>query len=93
MVFQFLPNTYVQTYFLHIEKKQTGVTLAAARYSSEDAAQVVEYIQAVIDYTVKSKPYRKAVQTLKELKNEMEIIKSREAEKKMTKTDEVEEEV
>ena len=75
------------------EKKQFGVTLAAARYSSEDAAQVVEYIQAVIDFTRKSKPYQKAVQSLKELKEEMEIIENKEMERNLIKAEEVEDEV
>ena len=66
---------------LFTDKRQIGVTLAAARYSSEDAAQVVEYIQAVIDFAKKIKPYKKAVQSLKKLKEEMEILENRERER------------
>lgn len=69
------------------------MTLAAARYSSEDAAQVVEYIQAVVDFSRKSKPYLHALQTLKKLKSEMEKIENREVERSLTKQDEITDEV
>lgn len=54
---------------------------------------MVEYIQAVIDFTRKSKPHRKAVHTLKELKDEMEIIESKELERNLMKSEEVDDEV
>ena len=75
------------------ERRQQYVTLAAARYSSEDAAQVVEYIQAVIDYSRRSKPYQQAVQSLKELKEEMEVIESKEKERALILSQQVPTEV
>ena len=65
------------------------MTLAAARYSSEDAAQVVEYIQAVIDFSKKSKPYHKAKETLKELKIEREKMEKKSQERTLMLSQEV----
>lgn len=45
-----------------------GLSLQAARYSSEDAAQIVEYVQLVIQFTRKYRPYHRTLQTLKSLK-------------------------
>eukprot|EP00794_Sanderia_malayensis_P000407 gene407-1042_t len=64
------------------DKKNLGLSLAAARYSSEDAAHLVEYCQAVIEFTRKNKPYLNAKKVLKDLQDEKELIDSAKSEKK-----------
>lgn len=54
------------------DERNTGITLHAAKYSSEDAAQIVEYIQLVIQFSRKYQPYMKSVQMLEGLKQEKE---------------------
>ena len=49
-----------------------GITLQAARYSSEDAAQIVEYVQLVIQFTRKYTPYTRTLESLNFLKKEKE---------------------
>ena len=63
------------------------------RYSSEDAAQVVEYIEAVIDFIRKNKPHKQAIKLLKDLKNEVELREHRQLERKLTQESEKEDEV
>ena len=63
------------------------------RYSSEDAAQVVEYIEAVIDFVRKNKPHKQAIKLLKDLKNEVELREHRQLERKLTQESEKENEV
>lgn len=69
---------------LCLERKVQGITIAAAKYSSEDAAVLVEYIIALVDYTRLYKPYNKAMEYLEELmrlkeederRNELELEK------------------
>ena len=67
------------------------MSLAAAQYSSEDAAQVVEYIQAVIDVTRKSIPYKTAMQALVKLNQELNSIKIKKAEREEEKSVSIEE--
>ncbi len=69
-------------FVVFLDKKNFGLTLAAARYSSEDAAQLVEYCQAVIDFTRKNKPYLNAKKVLHDLQDELEIIEAKNLERK-----------
>ncbi len=57
------------------------MTLAAARYSSEDAAQLVEYCQSVIEFTRRNKPYRNALKVLHDLQDELEVIENKKSER------------
>ena len=52
------------------ESKQQGISLQAARYSSEDAASIMEYVQQVVHYTLKYRPYIQTVELLASLKAE-----------------------
>ena len=54
------------------ERKMQGITIAAAKYSSEDAAVLVEYTVAIVEYTRLYKPYRKASDYLQDLLREQE---------------------
>lgn len=54
------------------EKKPQGITITAAKYSSEDAAVLVEYTVALVEYTSRYHPYKKACDTLEELMTERE---------------------
>ena len=54
------------------ERKPQGITTSAAKYSSEDAAVLVEYTVALVEYTRLYKPYRKACDYLEELVKERE---------------------
>lgn len=49
-------------------KSDAGISLQAARFSSEDAAQIVEYVQKVIYFTRKYKPYIRTKNQLNKLK-------------------------
>ena len=49
-----------------------GITVQAARYSSEDAAQIVEYIQLVVQFSKRYQPYQKTLQILEGLKIDKE---------------------
>ena len=52
-----------------IDQEYKGITVAAARYASEDAATLVHYVIAVIEYTRQCGPLRGA-------KEKVEIIKA-----------------
>ena len=54
------------------ERKVQGITTTAAKYSSEDAAVLVEYTVALVEYTRLYKPYKKACDYLEELLKERE---------------------
>ena len=54
------------------ERKIQGITIAAAKYSSEDAAVLLEYAVAIVEYTRLYKPYRKACDYLQDLLREHE---------------------
>lgn len=63
----------VQSYYvIQTERKPQGITTTAAKYSSEDAAVLVEYTVALVEYTRLYKPYRKACDYLEELLKERE---------------------
>ena len=67
------PNVFQQECeSLFLERKAQGITLAAAKYSSEDAAILVEYIISLVEYTRLYKPYKKALEYLEELIREKE---------------------
>ncbi|XP_048577711.1 dynein axonemal heavy chain 8 isoform X3 [Nematostella vectensis] len=59
-------------------RKIQGITIAAAKYSSEDAAVLVEYAIALVEYTRLYNPYRKAMMYLDELQREKEENEQRE---------------
>jgi len=46
--------------------------LQAAKYSSEDAGQIVEYIQLVVQFSRKYQPYKRNLQILESLKQDKE---------------------
>lgn len=64
--------TNYESYSFFLERKAQGITLAAAKYSSEDAAVVVEYIISLVEYTRLYKPYKKALEYLEDLIKEKE---------------------
>ena len=49
-----------------------GITVTAARYSSEDVVILVEYVLALLHYTEQFKPYKKIVDYLTNLYAEQE---------------------
>ena len=49
-----------------------GITLAAAKYSSEDAATLVNYTIAIVEYTRLCGPLKAALERMNELQREME---------------------
>lgn len=62
------------------DRKPQGITITAAKYSSEDAAVLVEYTVALVEYTRLYKPFRKANDYLQQLLREQEDgVKQREA--------------
>lgn len=63
-----------------------GISIHAAKYSSEDAAQMVEYVQSVVHFTKKYQPYKEALRSLKKLETEKEAMEKELAE--MGKPDE-----
>lgn len=49
-----------------------GITLAAAKYSSEDAATLVNYTIAIVEYTQLCGPLKNALEKVQELQREIE---------------------
>ena len=49
-----------------------GITIAAARYSSEDAATLVNYTIAIVEYTRRCGPLKAALEKMHELEREIE---------------------
>ena len=49
-----------------------GITLAAAKYSSEDAATLVNYTIAIVEYTQLCGPLKTALEKVQELQREIE---------------------
>ena len=49
-----------------------GITIAAARYSSEDAATLVNYTIAIVEYTRRCGPLKTALERMHELEREIE---------------------
>ena len=48
------------------------ITTTAARYSSEDAVILVEYVLSLLEYTKRYKPYKKVLDYITELSAEQE---------------------
>ena len=61
-------------FFFRLDTQSPGISIHAAKYSSEDAAQMVEYVQAVVHFTKKYQPYKKALRSLKKLETEKEAM-------------------
>ena len=73
-------------YFLFSEKEKSfvphrrspspensrGITIAAAKYSSEDAATLVNYTIAIVEYTRLCGPLKTAIERMHELEREIE---------------------
>lgn len=76
LVLSFFSISYFFLSFFLEERETTGrgagITLQAAKYSSEDAAQIVEYIQLVVQFSKKYQPYQKTLQILEGLRIEKE---------------------
>ncbi len=51
--------------------QETRITLAAARYASEEAAALVHYVIALIEYTKLCQPLRLAKQKVDKLKQDL----------------------
>ena len=61
-------------FFFRLDTQSPGISIHAAKYSSEDAAQMVEYVQAVVHFNKKYQPYKKALRSLKKLETEKEAM-------------------
>lgn len=60
-------------FFLCLERRHSyAITTTAARYSSEDAVILVEYVLSLLEYTKRYKPYRKVIDYITELAVEQE---------------------
>lgn len=53
-------------------KEAKGITIAAAKYSSEDSATLVQYTIALVEYSQRCGPLRKAADRMHELEREIE---------------------
>nr|DBA26446.1 TPA: hypothetical protein GDO54_010703 [Pyxicephalus adspersus] len=73
------------------DNKKGGITIAAARYSSEDAASLVAFIVAIIEYTRLCVPLKECQKKLADLERERENLIMKEEQSKMI-TDSFEEE-
>lgn len=61
------------TFLCFLERRHShGITVVAARYSSEDAVILVEFVLSLLQYTKKYRPYRKVLDYLHELRKEQE---------------------
>lgn len=56
------------------DAKGGGITIATARYSSEDAASLVAFVVAIIEYTRLCAPLKEAQKKLSELEREKEDL-------------------
>jgi dynein heavy chain len=61
--------------------QETRITLAAARYASEEAAALVHYAIALIEYTKLCQPLRLAKQKVDKLKQELLDAEQKQLEK------------
>ena len=80
---------------MFIERRSSfGITVNAARYSSEDAVILVEYVLAVLEYTKQYKPYKKIRDYIESLTAEQDEHESAvEDDKKESEQDLVDEKV
>lgn len=58
----------------------TLITIAAARYSSEDAAVLVEYVLSIVEYTLLCGPLKYAIERVGNLESMLEEMKKAEQE-------------
>ncbi|XP_077343463.1 dynein axonemal heavy chain 5-like [Lithobates pipiens] len=65
------------------DKKKGGITIAAARYSSEDAASLVAFIVAIVEYTRLCVPLKECQKKLSDLEREKEDLIMKEEQSKM----------
>ncbi|WAR07684.1 DYHG-like protein [Mya arenaria] len=71
-----------------------GITIANAKYSSEDSATLVQYTIAIVEYTRRCGPLKSALERMHELQREIEendrLQREKEKEPKEEETEEVE---
>ncbi|XP_018425843.1 PREDICTED: uncharacterized protein LOC108798582 [Nanorana parkeri] len=65
------------------DNKKGGITIAAARYSSEDAASLVAFIVAIVEYTRLCVPLKECQKKLADLGREKEDLIVKEEQSKM----------
>ncbi|XP_077973667.1 uncharacterized protein LOC120348568 isoform X2 [Styela clava] len=67
----------------------TGITISSARYSSEDAAVLVEFVISIVEYTILCGPLKSATDKVNGLEAELEQLKRSEIDdqKPQTKSD------
>ena len=70
-----------------------GITVTAARYSSEDAVILVEYVLSLLEYTKRYAPYKKVLDYITELSAEQEEHEKLEDEERYSEVDLQEERV
>ncbi len=70
-----------------------GITVTAARYSSEDAVILVEYVLSLLEYTKRYAPYKKVLDYIAELSAEQEEHEKLEDEERYSEVDLQEERV
>ncbi|KAM4694307.1 uncharacterized protein O3C94_004765 [Discoglossus pictus] len=73
------------------DAKKVGITIAAARYSSEDAASLVAFIVAVVEYTRLCGPLKECLRKVEELEKEKEELSLKEEMSSMVAMDSEEE--
>ena len=56
----------------HSPDHDTGITISAAKYSSEDCSTLVQYTIAIVEYTRRCGPLKAALERLHELQREIE---------------------
>ncbi|XP_053567991.1 uncharacterized protein LOC128657631 [Bombina bombina] len=64
-------------------KPKDGITIATARYSSEDAASLVAFVVAIVEYTQLCVPLKECLQRMTDLEKEKEELSIREELSKM----------
>ncbi|KAM4771050.1 dynein axonemal heavy chain 5-like [Rhinophrynus dorsalis] len=69
---------YSQTDNKFKDVKKEGITIATARYSSEDAASLVAFIVAIVEYTHLCVPLKECVRRLSDLEREMDDLRLKE---------------
>lgn len=52
--------------------RPSGITISAAKYSSEDCATLVQYTIAIVEYTRRCLPLKTATERMNELEREIE---------------------
>ncbi|XP_031757885.1 dynein gamma chain, flagellar outer arm isoform X2 [Xenopus tropicalis] len=75
------------------EAKRGGITIAAARYSSEDAATLVAFIVAIVEFTRLCVPLKECLKTLSDLEREKDELSLKEETISLVATKNTEEEL